>query len=59
MHPLRVRAGDTVDDIAFTHPASHGLDAVAELLRDPLHRPLTGAQLLAELADQPDRLILL
>ena len=58
MDPQGVRAGDAVHDITFTNPGPDRLNSVPELLRDPLHRPLFGAQLLSQLPDEPHGLVL-
>src|SRR5207245_9473773 len=49
----------TVIDVGLTHPRPHRLRAVTQLGRDPLDRPVIGAQLLAELTHEAHRLGLL
>jgi hypothetical protein len=57
--PILVELAGAVVDVGLAHPAPHRLHPVAELLRDPLHRPMLGPKLRAELADQSHRLGLL
>src|SRR5690606_21313654 len=57
---LTRRAGlQALVDVSSLDPLAHRLDAVPELVRDPLDRPVLGAQLTTQLAHQPDRLGLL
>src|SRR5450759_4336452 len=48
-----------VIDVSLTHPTPNRLDPVAELSRDPLHRPMRRPQLVAQLTDEAYRLGLL
>jgi hypothetical protein len=56
---LLIRAASSLEvpgfalvDVGLLHPRPQRLDADPELVRDPLHRPVIGAQLLAQLADR-------
>src|SRR5215211_7947532 len=51
--------GDALIDVGLLDPRADRLDPVAELLGHTLHRPRLLAGLGADLAHQPDRLLLL
>ena len=49
-------AGDvTLIDVGLLDPRPHRLDAVSELRRDALHRPMLGPQLGPQRSHHPDR----
>ena len=55
----RRAADQTIVDVGLTHPGSHALEAVAELIGDPLDGPVTRAEFVAQRPHEADRLRLL
>ncbi len=55
----RRAADQTLVDVGLTHPGSHALEAVAELIGDPLDGPVTRAELVAQRPHEADGLRLL
>src|SRR3954453_6551264 len=63
LHPFgllpRRPGSEALIDISLLDPRADGLDAIPELLGHTLHRPMLLTGLGADLAHQPDRLLLL